>query len=172
MLKPMLMRLQTSLGCDDLMQQMVLVSKPKKATPAVAIAGHTVNFVVGYSGSSNSQAALDLALWIAHQTRLVNQKSVLVHVVYVADQTRPQTIANADRILWQARCLASEWRGSLNAHLRIGRVADELSQVAQETGAEALLLGCRTVQYELMRQLADRVPCTVLGLPKHTALAR
>ncbi|MGB6016358.1 MAG: universal stress protein, partial [Nodosilinea sp.] len=91
---------------------------------------------------------------------------VHVHVVYVVDKTRPKTIANADRILWQARCLASEWRGSLNAHLRIGKVATELSQVAKEIGAEVLLVGCHTAKHRLVKQLDSQTPCSVLGLPK------
>lgn len=161
----MLMRLQTSLGCDDLMQQMVLVAKSK--TPLLqAQSADSINLVVGYSGSENSQAALDLALWIAHQTRLANQKPVLVHVVYVVDQTRPDTLENADQILWQARCLAKEWRGSLDVHLRIGPIATELSKAAKETHAEVILLGCRTGKHALVKQLANHVPCSVLGLLK------
>lgn len=163
MLKPMLTRLQTALGCDDLMQQMVLV-KPKTLTSTVRSQG-TVNFLVGYSGSENSQAALDIGLWIAHQTRLVNPNRVLVHVVYVVDQTQPETLENADRILWQARCLASEWRGSLNAHLRVGAIAHELNKAAEETEAEVILIGCRTPKHVLVRQLAAQVSCSILGLP-------
>lgn len=164
MLKPMLWRLQTALGCDDLMQQIVLLSKPKVSILQAEATKRPVNLVVGYNGSNNSQAALDLALWIAHQTRLASQSQVLVHVVYVVDQTRPATIDTTDRILWQARCLASEWRGALDAHLRFGKVATELSQVAQEMDAEMLLLGCQTIQHPLIDQLADHVPCSVLGL--------
>lgn len=165
MLKPMLMRLQTALGCDDLVSQIVLLPGSKTSLLPDEMTQRPVNLVVGYSGSNNSQAALDLALWIGHQTRLVSLKPVLVHVVYVVDQTRPKTIENADRILWQARCLASEWRGSLNAHLRIGHVATELSLAAQETQAEIMLVGCRTSQHGLIQQLADEAPCPVLGLP-------
>lgn len=166
----MLLRLQTALGCDDLTQQMVLLSKPKiptlQAESSEQTVEQTVNLVVGYNGSENSQAALDLALWITHQTRLVNQNPVLVHVVYVVDQTQPATLENADRILWQARCLASEWRGSLNAHLRFGKVATELSRAAEETNAEFVLLGCRTSEHVLVQQMAQQVPCSVLGLAR------
>lgn len=165
-LKPMLARLETALGCERLMQKMVLLSKPSPPKNADETTAETINFVVGYSGSTSSQGALDIALWIAHQTRLVKPNPVVVHVVYVVDKTKPKTIANADRILWQARCLASEWRGSLNAHLRIGEVAIELSQVAAELNAEVLLIGCQSTNHKLVQQLTPQVPCSVLGLPQ------
>jgi nucleotide-binding universal stress UspA family protein len=145
---------------------MVLVSRPKPPAIAPKSDEQTISFVVGFSGSAHSQAALDLALCVAHQTRLVKPNPVVVHVVYVVDTTRPKTIANADRILWQARCLASEWRGALDAHLRVGQVATELSQVAKEMDAEVLLLGCHKANHPLVRQLADHTPCSVLGLPQ------
>jgi nucleotide-binding universal stress UspA family protein len=165
-LKSMLKRLETMLDCQDSIQKMVLLSKPTPPRVESKIGEQTINFVVGYSGSARSQAALDMALWIAHQTRLVKPNAVVVNVVYVVDKTRPKTIENADRILWQARCLASEWRGSLNAHLRIGQVASELNQVAEELQAEVLLIGCQSAQHKLVRQLAPQVPCPVLGLPQ------
>ena len=165
-LKPMLMRLETALGSEGLTKRMVLLSKPKPPQGADETVEQTINFVVGYSGSASSQGALDIALWMAHQTRLAKPNPVVVHVVYVVDKTKPKTIANADRILWQARCLASEWRGSLNAHLRIGQVATELSEVAKELQAEVVLVGCQSAHHKLVQQLAPQVPCSVLGLPK------
>ncbi len=166
MLKPMLTRLETALGSESLMEKMVLLSKASPPGALDETAEQTINFVVGYSGSANSQGALDIALWIAHQTRMVKLNPVVVHVVYVVDQTKPKTIANADRILWQARCLASEWRGSLNAHLRVGQVATELSQVAEELQAQVLMIGCQSVNHRLVQQLANQTPCSILGLPK------
>lgn len=165
-LKPMLKRLEVALGQPDLAQKILLLSRPKKPSLTVYPDVQTTNFVVGYSGSAHSQAALDLALCMAHQTRLATPNPVVVHVVYVVDKNRPRTIANADRILWQARCLASEWRGSLNAHLRIGQVAAELSAVAKELEAEVLMLGCHVARHPLVRQLASQTPCSVLGLPQ------
>ncbi|MBW4483485.1 MAG: universal stress protein [Tildeniella torsiva UHER 1998/13D] len=162
----MIMRLEAALGRRDLAKNIVLLLRPKPPTPGPNVDEQTINFVVGYSGSAHSQAALDLALCVAHQTRLAKPNPVMVHVVYVVDKTRPKTIANADRILWQARCLASEWRGSLNAHLRVGQVATELSQVAKEIGAEVLLVGCHTAKHQLVQQLDSQTPCSVLGLPK------
>ncbi len=165
-LKPMLKRLEAALGRDDLAQSIVLLNRPKPPTLTLNPEAQTISFVVGYSGSAHSQAALDLALCAAHQTRLVRPNPVMVHVVYVIDKSRSRTIANADRILWQARCLASEWRGSLNAHLRIGPVATELSAVAKELEAEVLMVGCHIAKHPLVQQLANHTPCSVLGLPQ------
>ncbi len=162
-LKPMIMRLEMALGCEGLARSMVLVSKPPQAT-AVNPAQRTVSFVVGYNGSVHSQMALDLAFWMAHQTRLAQPNPVLVHIVYVAETTQTETIADADRILWQARSLASEWQGPLNSHLRIGNVASALSQVAIEAQADVLLLGCHTANHTLVQQLANQTPCSILGL--------
>lgn len=163
-LKPMMMRLEPALGRRDLDESLILLSGPPKASVQLFPKTKVTNLVVGYSGSAHSQAALDLALCIAHQTRLVKPDPVVVHVVYVVDQTRPKTIANADRILWQARCLASEWRGSLHAHLRVGNIATELSRVAAEMEADMLLLGCYTANHSLVKKLAPQTPCSVLGL--------
>ncbi|TVQ11892.1 MAG: universal stress protein [Leptolyngbya sp. DLM2.Bin27] len=162
----MLTRLETALGSESLTQEMVLLSRPNPPRGVDETAEKTINFVVGYNGSANSQGALDIALWMAHQTRMVKPNAVVVHVVYVVDQTKPKTIANADRILWQARCLASEWRGSLNAHLRVGQVAEKLSQVAEELQAKVLMVGCESANHRLVQQLANQTPCSVLGLPK------
>ncbi|WOD38921.1 universal stress protein [Nodosilinea sp. E11] len=162
----MITRLEATLGRSDLASSMVLLARPKKVNLTSNPDEQTISFVVGYSGSAHSQAALDLALCVAHQTRLAKPNPVMVHVVYVVDKSRPRTIANADRILWQARCLASEWRGSLDAHLRIGEVATELSTVAREMDAEVLMLGCHTAKHQLVRRLADHTPCSVLGLPQ------
>lgn len=164
-LRPMLMRLEAALGDTDIARKMVLVPKAKLPSLGGDSALQTLHLIVGYSGSAKSQAALDTALLMAHQTRLVKPNSVIVHVVYVIDETRPQTVENADRILWQARCLANEWRGSLNAHLRIGDVATELSQVAVELEAEFLLVGCHTPTHPLVQHLTHQTPCSVLGLP-------
>jgi nucleotide-binding universal stress UspA family protein len=225
--KPMLMRLQNALGQDNLADQMLLL---QGSGTAASIKKHktTVNFVTGYSGSPNSQTALDFTLWIAHQTRLATQKQVTVHVVYVLDsndsvyadpiasdipamemlsdpllnlsgvsRTRSTTatlsrseaspgtiptqqfrlcslpiaaltnpLEKADRILWQARCLADEWRGSLEAHLRFGDVATELRSVADEVIADLLFVGCRSAEHPLIQQLTTRFPCPVLGVPR------
>ncbi|XGV99803.1 MAG: universal stress protein [Leptolyngbya sp. BL-A-14] len=216
----MLARLQDALGCADLAKQMVLV--PTNA----AESGSTkhINLLVGYNGSPRSQTALDLTLWIAHQTRLATGKQVTVQVVYVLDtadaclpvpslplqrstpwgydaKTFDQRVSRglgdhdyhpldvghrsnsavaepptrsaacqlsqfdqADLILWQARHLADEWRGSLKTHLRFGQVATELRRVAQAESAALLLLGCDSAAHPLVQQL-ESFPCAVLGIP-------
>ncbi len=228
-IKAMLARLQAALGQPHLIEQMVLSTGANSLDTAETHSDGKINLVIGYNGSPNSQVALDLTLWIAHQTRLATQKQVMVHVVYVVDQTAiatrssrrsqgrshrstatqmvqasallthpavhtqametyplesletieacfaectPSTavkstnpIEQADCILWQARCLAEEWRGSLEAHLRFGSLAAELRGVVQEEKADLLLLGCSTAKHSLVRQLSSKFPCPILGIP-------
>jgi nucleotide-binding universal stress UspA family protein len=181
-----------------------------------------INLVVGYSGSQNSQAALDLTLLIAYQTRLATRKQVIVQAVYVLEgiyQTQKQVFAaplatpstvsarrsaewgsstatvserrtdksvllrrhtvncvdaraaqiqcfeEADQVLWQARTFATEWRGSLNTHLRFGSPAAELSNVAQQEQADLMIVGCRSAEHPLIEQLKTLVGCPVIGIP-------
>lgn len=221
----MLARLEHALGRADLAKQMVLLPR---AAVVDTQPGEEINLVVGYNGSPQSQTALDLTLWIAHQTRLATSKQVTVQVVYVvnlehecsptqptrrassgravnktANYSRKGIVANratskswqrassavaepptrvsdpamtvqscqvdrfeqADRILWQARNLADEWRGFLKTHLRFGEVAKELRQVVQAESAALLLLGCESSDNLLVQQLGLDFPCPVLGIP-------
>nr|WP_199299859.1 universal stress protein [Trichocoleus sp. FACHB-262] len=264
---PMLVRLQGALGSTDLIEQILLLpQRPKgdrssgklhlpgqarRATKrhlqanrpeAASGADAEINLVVGYNSSPKSQTALDLTLWIAHQTRLATRRQVTVQVVYVINPTdcldsiptttdfRPvrtgkkssqrqaqlskalvapdtysaassatssatseregaiATLAEptledaglpfgnyplcqvdqfeqADRILWQARCLANEWRGSLKTHLRFGQVAQELRSVAKAESAVLLWLGCDSPKNSIVRTLSANSPCPVLGVP-------
>ncbi len=217
----MLVRLQQALGQPHLVEQMLL--SPGAATPdsAEILSNAPVNLVIGYTGSSNSQIALDLTLWIAHQTRMATQKQVMVHVVYVVDlqdhrrragragtgigrrnssssaavaeplatatlrgrsaatlstecvssctthaTASPHTaLDQADCILWQARCLAEEWRGSLEAHLRFGDVSDGLQTVADEVNADVVVIGCSSVEHPLAYGLSLSLPYALLGIP-------
>ncbi|MBV8884541.1 MAG: universal stress protein [Chroococcidiopsidaceae cyanobacterium CP_BM_RX_35] len=83
-IKLMLTRLQSALGSHDLVEQMVLLPM---ASPTADVAKSTksLNLVVGYNKTPGSQTALDLTLWIAHQTRLATREQVTVHIVYVAE---------------------------------------------------------------------------------------
>lgn len=241
----MLVRLETTLGRTNLSKQMVLLppispeeESPAEDGPEVASRGpwpaasrpraRDINLVVGYNGSPNSQTALDLTLWIAHQTRLATRHQVTVQVVYVVDleaqyardidplETVPAALGwlgdrpvevmppgfqeierwrgrsgeigavaacptltevagrlipqidqfdHADRVLWQARQMADEWRGSLKTHLRFGNVAQELRRVVNAESASVLLLGCTSVDNRVVEQLGLAFPCTVLGIP-------
>jgi nucleotide-binding universal stress UspA family protein len=223
-LKTMLARFESVLGHQNLAEEMVLLPEPKlpisqksKSTQSAK----AINFIVGYNGSPKSQIALDITLWIAHQTRLVTTKEVTVQVVYVLDESpniydedtcslgvenacaawskqsdREETSALkcaaqsvsqrttwidppyfraifcqnneyevADKLLWQARCLAEEWRGLFKAHLRIGQVATELRNVVELESANLLFMGCNSGNHPLVRQLGKNFPCCVLGIP-------
>lgn len=213
----MLARLQGTLTQTDV-EQMILLSSDRRSS----LEGRDINLVVGYSNSPKSQAALDLTLWIAHQTRLATSQLVTVQVVYVVEDAPTPNLAGAtdwrtisradikrsqilrtseaairetrsreqssrqrssnvavleapidrvhqfeqaDHILWQARCLADEWRGSLKTHLRFGQVAQELRHVVSEEEAALLIVGCQSTKAPLIRQLGSNFPCPVLGVP-------
>jgi len=222
----MLLRLQGASDCHGLSEEMVLLPGSSSTPVDWTQFEQAINLVVGYNGSPKSHAALDLTLWIAHQTRLATRKQVIVQVVYVVDNsqsscspdrfglstirpsqlsyqelkeslqtgTRPSGPAlacqpsatgllmptaeasllqsdpfeQADRILWQARCLADEWRGSLKAHLRFGLVATELKKIAEVETAALLSLGCYSAADPVVQQLGPNFPCPVLGIPRGT----
>jgi nucleotide-binding universal stress UspA family protein len=79
--------------------------------------------------------------------------------------SKSDQFAQADQILWQARCLADEWRGSLKTHLRIGHVAKELRQVVEAEQGTLLVVGCDTPHAPLVQSLGAKFPCPVIGIP-------
>lgn len=224
-IKSTLVCLENTLGWKDLATQIVL-AEGAKTLDVTATSTRNRNFVIAYNGSSKSQMALDLTLWIAYQTRLVSQQKVFVHVVYAVDRrTKAQAHASApsshlsasratllnktglpilslgrrktdapdpflpsaeaclpachtspppatqtlldhaDSVLWQARCLAEEWRGSLEAHLRFGDEVEELQRVVQEINADLLVLGCKTSTHPIVQTLRSELKCPILGIP-------
>jgi nucleotide-binding universal stress UspA family protein len=85
-IKPMLARLQSAIGRDDLIEQMVLLSEPKKSFSKRVAKAKSANLIVGYNGSPQSHTALDIACWIAHQTSLATNTQVTVQAVYVLEE--------------------------------------------------------------------------------------
>lgn len=83
----MLMRLEGALGLDGLSEKLVLTPGLAATYPGKQHSPAEINLVVGYNGSPKSHAALDLTLWIAHQTRLVTQVPVIVQVVHVVERS-------------------------------------------------------------------------------------
>jgi len=229
-LKTMLARFESALGCQDLAEEMVLLPEPKIPISQKGKSAKSVNFIVGYSGSPKSQIALDITLWMAHQTRLVTTEEVTVQVVYALDKHQKnycedpgnfagknrragrqmlsyleetpalncaapaialpaeiQSVSGrqtgldrayfpaiscqdneyevADRVLWEARCLAQEWSGLFKAHLRVGPVAAELRNAVELEAANVLFLGCNSVSHPLVQELGQNFPCGVLGIP-------
>ncbi|MCL1469820.1 universal stress protein [Argonema antarcticum] len=114
-IKSILVRLQSSINRDDLIEQMLLLPGQKTQVSGTDESSKSVNLLVGYNGSPGSHAALDIALLIAHQTRLATSKQVTVQVVYVIEENQSSDRADAfgnDTIDWMPLevCLASEFR--------------------------------------------------------------
>jgi len=86
-IKPMLARLQSAIGRDDLIDHMVLLSEPKKVLTQKDEPKNLINLIVGYNASPQSHTALDIAFWMAHQTRLATNQQVTVQAVYVVEDT-------------------------------------------------------------------------------------
>ncbi|MEA5619074.1 universal stress protein [Cronbergia sp. UHCC 0137] len=81
----MLARLQSAIGRDDLVEKMVLLPEPKRLF-SQKYQEQSVKIVVGYDDTPESHTALDIAFWIAYQTRLATNTQVKVHVVYVVEE--------------------------------------------------------------------------------------
>ncbi len=82
----MLARLQSAIGRDDLIEQMVLLPEAKKPFSKRVSKAKSANLIVAYNGSPQSHTALDIACWIAHQTSLATNFQVTVQAVYVVEK--------------------------------------------------------------------------------------
>lgn len=206
-IKTVLAHLHSTLDLDARMDQLLLLPRLTEPAQPRTGAAPATSLVVGYDGSANSQAALDLGFCVAHQMQLATQQQVTIHVVYIVDcqaspkpqkarrgkrvksktrciqtdgtsgincgtailsksGTNDRNLEEIDRVLWQARCLAEEWRGSFTTHLRFGNIADELATFVTEENAALLFLGCHSVNHPLVQQLKDKLPCSVIGIPQ------
>lgn len=84
-IKPMLTRLQNTIGRDDLIEQMVLAPEPPISVENKL---NSAKFIVGYNSSRQSHTALDIALCIAHQARLATNMQITVQAVYVVEDNQ------------------------------------------------------------------------------------
>ena len=110
-IKPMLARLQSATGRNDLIDQMVLLPEPKKPFSKKPQSSKAINLIVAYNASPNSHTALDIAFWIAHQTRLATNAEVTVQAVYVLEDNQSSQYPNILRFPQQqppVECQISE----------------------------------------------------------------
>jgi nucleotide-binding universal stress UspA family protein len=172
-IKSVLARLCGTLESYERVNQLLLFPGRNSATSSQASTLTESAIVVAYNGSPNSQAALDLAFCVAHQMRLATYQPVVIHVVYVvpcaltsaSSQLSLSHLEQVDRVLWQARYLAEEWRGSFNTHLRFGDVATEITSFVQAENTALLIMGCREVNHPLVQALISKLSCPLVGIP-------
>lgn len=172
-IKSVLARLCGTLESYERVNQLLLFPGLNSAASSQPPLSTESAIVVAYNGSPNSQAALDLAFCVAHQMRLATYQPVIIHVVYIVPcslTTAPSGLNlnhldQVDRVLWQARYLAEEWRGSFNTHLRFGDAANEITSFVQAENAALLIMGCREVNHPLVQAVIPKLPCPLVGIP-------
>jgi len=134
----MLVRLQSAIGRDDLVEQMVLVPEPKRHSLTNLKTEKAVNLIVAYNASPNSHTALDIAFWIAHQTRLATNQQVTVQAVYVVEQNQGdkyQDKLNWANYLTSCECSASDVYQSTTSVL----TQPKLQEITQHLKAQTVV---------------------------------
>lgn len=128
----MLARLECAINRTDLFEQMMLLPKPVAQTDT---SDKSINLVVGYNASPESQTALDLTLLIAHQSRLAAQKPVTVQVVYVMAGNHHQTNVTSNQQLSRQLLASSSLSKSATALLtkpKSQQLLESSSQTAEK----------------------------------------
>ncbi|MDZ7992504.1 MAG: universal stress protein [Nostoc sp. EfeVER01] len=125
----MLARLQSATGRDDLIEQMVLLPEPKKPFSKKPQSSKGVNLIVAYDASPNSHTALDIAFWIAHQTRLATNTEVTVQAVYVVEDNQSNQYPNILSFPQQQSPLECE----------VSEVSKSVTQVLTQPKLQALI---------------------------------
>ncbi|MBF2062905.1 MAG: universal stress protein [Calothrix sp. C42_A2020_038] len=87
----MLTRLQNTIGRNDLIEQMILAPGFRASVDKIDKPAHSAKFIVGYNSSCKSHTALDIALCIAHQTRLASNMQITVQAVFVVEDYQNNT---------------------------------------------------------------------------------
>ncbi|MDB9441323.1 universal stress protein [Sphaerospermopsis kisseleviana CS-549] len=103
---------------------------------------------------------------LTHQYFELSQSTTMV-----LTPSKPQLLTTsapekADKILWQAKNLAQEWQSDFKSHLRFGNLSNELKKVVELETADALVLGCQSINHPVIESLDPHFPCAVLGIPR------
>ncbi|QLE59251.1 universal stress protein [Nostoc sp. TCL26-01] len=132
----MLARLQSAMGRDDLIDKMILLPEPRKLLTKKVQTTTSINLIVGYDASPNSHTALDIAFWIAHQTRLATNEQVTVQAVYVVEEASQPDYSNVlhfTKRLPTLECQVSEVTKSITSVLTPSKLARIKSYLQTET---------------------------------------
>lgn len=103
---------------------------------------------------------------ITHQYSELSQSTTMVLTPPKPQLLTTSAPEKADKILWQAKNLAQEWQSNFQSHLRFGNLSTELKKVVELESADALVLGCQSINHPVIERLDPHFPCAVLGIPR------